>query len=251
MDCSLNMVNPVILFNFRVCETWIVLYYSICFEMSTIETKEGKIYLRIRNTCGLLGVLLPYVALFSAYLAEHPSPDWWWSISATYYLSSAMASILVPACIVMICYIGYDRQDDIVTTLSGIFGILLVLFPCKVSWIPDGTPVGFFSIPIEISHIIHTVSSIIFFILLAYNVMFLFTKTNKKEMSKGKKIRNKIYRICGGAMFLFGLSFAVLMMFHIKGYLTIFVEIIMLNLFGIAWLVKGKAFQSIFHYKSE
>ena len=211
--------------------------------MQNYETKEGKMYLRIRNVCGLLGVLLPYVALFSASLAEHPSPGWWWSISATYYLTSAMSAILVPACIVLICYIGYDRQDNIVTTLSGIFGILLVMFPCKVSWIPDGAHVGFFSIPIETSHIIHTASAIVFFSLLAYNILFLFTKSNKKEISRGKMMRNRIYRICGIGMFIFEISFAVLMLLNIRGCLTIFVEIILLNLFGIAWLVKGRAFR--------
>ena len=40
---------------------------------------------RARNYCGLLGMLLPWLALFSAGIAEHPSPTWWYSISATYY----------------------------------------------------------------------------------------------------------------------------------------------------------------------
>lgn len=211
--------------------------------MAFFDTKEGRMYLRIRNVCGLLGVLLPYVALFSASHAGHPSSDWWWSISATYYLTPAMAAILVPACIVMICYIGYDRQDNIITTLSGIFGILLVMFPCKVSWIPDGTPVGFFNIPIEISHIVHCISSILFFGLLAYNILFLFTKSDKETISEEKRLRNKIYRFCGIGMFIAGICFVILTLFHIKGGLTIVIEIIMLNLFGIAWLVKGRAFK--------
>lgn len=74
-------------------------------------TKEEKMYLRIRNLCGLLGMVLPWLALFSAGIADHPSSDWWWSISATYYQSPALVGVLVPASLVLMCYIGYDDVD--------------------------------------------------------------------------------------------------------------------------------------------
>ena len=44
-------------------------------------------YLRIRNLCGLLGVILPWLALFSAGIAERHNSEWWWSIS---HLAQAM-----------------------------------------------------------------------------------------------------------------------------------------------------------------
>ena len=86
-------------------------------------TKEKKMYLRIRNLCGILGVVLPWLALLSAGIAEHPSEEWWWSISATYYQSPALVGVLIPACLVLITYVGYDKLDNIITTLSGIFGL--------------------------------------------------------------------------------------------------------------------------------
>ena len=101
-------------------------------------------YLRIRNLIGILGVILPWLALFSAGIAEHPSDQWWWSLSATYYQSPALVGVLVPACIVLLSYIGYDRTDNIITSLSGLFGLGIVLVPCSVSWLEKGTPVGFF-----------------------------------------------------------------------------------------------------------
>ena len=62
--------------------------------------KERKMYMRVRNLCGILGVVLPWLALFSAGVAEHPSTEWWWSISATYYQSpaggSTMSSLVSP-----------------------------------------------------------------------------------------------------------------------------------------------------------
>ena len=78
-------------------------------------------YKRIRNVCGFLGMILPWLALFSAGIAEHPSEKWWYSISATYYQSPALAAILASASIVLMCYDGYTFIDNLVTTISGVF----------------------------------------------------------------------------------------------------------------------------------
>ena len=203
--------------------------------------KERKMYMRVRNLCGILGVVLPWLALFSAGVAEHPSTEWWWSISATYYQSPALVGVLCPASLVLISYIGYNSLDNWITTLSGIFGLGVVLFPCRVSWIPDGTPVGFFQIPIEISTHLHTVCASLFFLLIAFNSFFLFTKSGG-EMTDRKRIRNRIYRIYGAGMLFFELVFALLTLFDAPGYCVMIVEIILLHLFGFAWLTKGEAF---------
>ncbi len=205
------------------------------------KSKEVKMYLRIRNLCGLLGMILPWIALFSAGIAEHPSPEWWWSISATYYQSPALVGVLVPAAIVLISYIGYDDKDNIITTLSGIFGLGIVLFPCKVSWIPAGTPVGFFQVPMEISHIIHSCCAAIFFTLIAINSIFQFTQSGG-AMTVQKIKRNHIYRACGWGMIILLGIFAIIKLIGAPGYLVMIIEILLLSLFGIAWLVKGEAF---------
>lgn len=206
------------------------------------NNKETKMYLRIRNLCGFLGMVLPWIALLSAGLTAHPSEQWWWSISATYYQSPALVGILVPASLVLITYVGYDRLDNIITSLSGVFGLGIVLFPCKVSWIEPGTPVGFFQVPMEISNILHASCAVIFFLLLAYNSAFLFTKTGS-DVTKRKLIRNKIYKVCGWGMLAFEVVFAIVKVFKAPGYSTMIVEIILLSLFGISWLVKGEAFK--------
>ena len=203
--------------------------------------KERKMYMRVRNLCGILGVVLPWLALFSAGVAEHPSTEWWWSISATYYQSPALVGVLCPASLVLISYIGYNSLDNWITTLSGIFGLGVVLFPCRVSWIPDGTPVGFFQIPIEISTHLHTVCASLFFLLIAFNSFFLFTKSGG-EITDRKRIRNRSYCICGAGMLFFELVFALLTLFDAPGYCVMIVEIILLHLFGFAWLTKGEAF---------
>ena len=210
--------------------------------MDTDNTKEKRIYLRIRNLCGLLGIILPWLALFSAGIVRpHPSEEWWWSISATYYQSPALVGVLVPACIVLISYIGYNKWDNWITTISGIMGLGIVLFPCNVSWIADGTAVGFFQVPIQISNIIHTVCAALFFILIACNSIFLFTKSDG-IMTDRKRIRNRIYRVCGIGMLVLEVAFAVVMLCGAPKFCIMIIEIILLHLFGISWLVKGEAF---------
>ena len=176
--------------------------------MAILSTKEVRMYLRIRNLCGLLGIILPWIALFSAGIVLNKPEGWWWSISATYYQSPALVGVLVPACIVMMSYIGYDWKDNLITTLTGLFGLGIVLFPCKVDWIADGSAVGFFQLPIEVSQIVHTA----------------------------------IYRICGWGMIGFEALLVVLVLLGAPGWVVMVIEIFLLHLFGFAWLVKGEFF---------
>jgi len=211
--------------------------------MSISSDKGKKSYLKIRNQCGILGILLPWLALFSAGIVEHPDPSWWWSISATYYLSPVLAAVMMPVALVLFNYIGYDKLDNIVTKLCSLFALGIVLFPCKVSWFEAGTKVGFFQIPIEISGILHSVCSVSFFGLMAFNSIFLFTKSKPgNEITKMKKIRNMIYRICGSCMIILAiLAFATSLKILPKSSMMV-IEILLLNIFGLSWLVKGEFF---------
>lgn len=209
--------------------------------MASKSTKEERMYLRIRNLCGLLGIILPWLALFSAGIADHPDDQWWWSISATYYLSPALVGVLVPACIVLMSYIGYDHVDNLLTSAAGLLGLGIVLFPCKVSWVPDGTTVGFFQIPVEVSNYFHLGCAAVFFILIACNSLFQFTRSGE-TMTDRKVLRNKIYRFCGYGMFVTLVAFVVARLLGAPGYSVMIAEIILLHLFGFAWLVKGEAF---------
>ena len=199
-------------------------------------------YLRIRNLCGLLGILLPWIALFSDGLKlDKPAPSWWWSISATYYQTDALVGVLVPASIVLMSYIGYNFRDNLINTLTGLAGLGIVLFPCKVDWIPDGSPVGFFQLPIEFSHKIHSVCAVLFFLLAAINMLCQFTR-HGTTMTDRKKVRNAIYRICGWGMLGLLALLVGLVLLNVPGWVVMVVEILLLHLFGFAWLVKGEFF---------
>lgn len=198
-------------------------------------------YLRIRNLCGLLGILLPWIALFSAGIKLGKPEGWWWSISATYYQTDALVGVLVPACIVMMSYIGYDRTDNFITTITGLFGLGIVLFPCKVDWIPDGSPVGFFQLPIEFSHLLHTGCAALFFLCAALNTLCQFTR-HGLTMTDRKRVRNRIYRICGWGMIGLEAFLVVSSLLGAPHYFVMITEILLLHLFGFAWIVKGEFF---------
>lgn len=197
---------------------------------------------RIRNFAGFLGMILPWIALVGTTIFAKSQPktipsDFWetLSISETYYLTPALAGILTTAAVVLMCYKGYDWRDEIVTTLSGIFGLMIVIFPCECPISPN--IVGFFQLPVCISNIIHTAAAVIFFILLAINSMFLFTlgESNTKQ----KHIRNIIYKICGIGMFCTLPLLIIPIQFPAKIFI---IETIALTFFGISWLVKGQIF---------
>ena len=196
---------------------------------------------RIRNLAGFLGMILPWISLIGAIIVSNTTgvPAEFWptlSISATYYICPALTGVLTAASVVLMCYDGYNLRDNIVTTISGVFGIMIVLFPCACT--VSGEMVGFFQLPVAISNTIHCASACAFFILLSINSLFLFT-LGEKEPTKQKKIRNIIYRVCGIGM----LCALILMVLPVSFFAKTFVvEAIALTFFGISWLVKGQVF---------
>ena len=196
---------------------------------------------RIRNLAGFLGMILPWISLIGAIIVSNTTgvPAEFWptlSISATYYICPALTGILTAASVVLMCYDGYNLRDNIVTTISGVFGIMIVLFPCACT--VSGEMVGFFQLPVAISNTIHCASACAFFILLSINSLFLFT-LGEKEPTKQKKIRNIIYRVCGVGMICALILMVLPVSFFAK---TFVVEAIALTFFGISWLVKGQVF---------
>ncbi|MBR5412469.1 MAG: hypothetical protein IK114_05445 [Fibrobacter sp.] len=210
--------------------------------------KANKIWLkRIRVFAGVLGMMLPWIAMLGAFIVSKQSPDiikdGFWkelSISETYYVTPALAGILTTAAVILMSYKGYNLLDHAITSISGVFGILIVLFPCSCPMAKGETLVGFFQLPASTSNTIHCTSAVIFFLLLAFNSIFLFTKDGgdeKQELTKNKRIKNIIFRVCGigmlGGMALVFASFDA----------HIFVaEAIALTFFGVSWLVKGEVF---------
>lgn len=196
----------------------------------TVDTK------RMRIMIGALGMMLPWlVALITLGIPQ--------SISITYYSVFAVGTFMVvlgSAGILLINYKGYSRIDDISATIAGVFGLLICVFP--MTYLDDpNIPTGVFHLRSDISNIFHSISAIGFFGVLAYMSFFLFTKTSG-EMTKQKKIKNIIYRVCGIGMMV---SFLLFLLNLIPGFdcycLTWIIEAIALFFFGTSWIVKADA----------
>ncbi len=195
----------------------------------TVNTK------RMRIMIGALGMALPWlVALITL--------SWPQSISITYYSLFAVGTFMIvlgSAGILLINYKGYDKTDDITATIAGICGILICIFP--MTYLPDPSiKTGILHLPSNVSNIFHCISAFGFFGVLAFMSFFLFTKTSG-NMTKQKKIKNIIYRVCGigmiGSFLLFFLQFIPNAPYN----LTWIIEAIALFFFGISWIVKSDA----------
>lgn len=208
--------------------------------MKSIDT------IRLRATCGWLGLLLPWIvlilcAVFGCAPGDHIFPD---SISATYYFDPTITPFMIilgSSGILLMCYRGYTWVDDLINTLTGIFALCICLFPCFNGGRGN---IGTFQVPVGISGWVHNISAALFFILLAYNCIFLFTKSSG-EKTRNKKIRNIIYYICGGGMLVSLITLVIFMPMGIYA-LTWWVEAIALMFFGIAFLTKADIYPWLF-----
>lgn len=196
--------------------------------------------IRLRVVVGAAGMLLPWiVTLLVGYI-----PD---SISATWYTNAGTVFMIIlgSASALLICYKGYDPVDDILLTCSGIAGLGICLFPCSLNSYSH-EKVGTFLVDMQVSNLIHCACAVVFFALLAYNSVFLFTKSSGEITSK-KRARNIIFRVCGVGMLA---SFAILLLpdFRIKVWLT---ETFALTFFGVSFLTKANVTPLFFADKRE
>ena len=211
---------------------------------------------RLRATIGWLGMLLPWIVLFLSGVYGYGFPD---SISATYYLPTCITPFMIilgSAGLLLFSYKGYDKQDDIICTVAGVFALGICLFSCGTEdlverWIEivDLTRVGTFQITPKTSGIIHNICAVGFFGLLAYNSIFLFTKTGG-NMTENKKKRNVIFRVCGVGMIVSFLAIVPVSIFEWWGGVWI-IEAIALAFFAISWLTKADIYPWLFADKKD
>lgn len=187
---------------------------------------------RLRCFIGWLAFILPWIVVLL--IGRFPQ-----SISSTYYTNAGAVFMIILGAdsVFLMFYDGYDKKDDILNTIAGIFGLLICLFPC---W-TDAEKVGTFQVPVGVSATIHNISAVVFFVILAYVSLFQFTKSNG-NMTEKKKKRNVIYRVCGVGMIA---SFSILLLpsFYIQVWLT---EMFALTFFSVSWWTKANAYKLLF-----
>jgi uncharacterized protein (DUF1330 family) len=202
-------------------------------------------YKALRRAVGILGISLP-VLLIAGSMLFGGCMEVQSSISAYYHtnMRNIFVGIICAIALFLFSYKGYDRRDAIAGRLACIFALGVAFFPTSVSeplskCIPGCINNGCLST-------IHFISAALFFLVLSYFSICLFT-IKKEPVSKRKILRNKLYRISGYGM-LACLALIALYAFWLKksipalqDYDPIFwLEFLALWLFGGSWLLKGE-----------
>ncbi|HEX2957860.1 MAG TPA: hypothetical protein VHO70_13575 [Chitinispirillaceae bacterium] len=209
--------------------------------------KQGHVvisYKNLRRLIGILGIALPVICLAGFLFTGVTIQP---SISHYYYTNvrDAFIGILIGVSMFLITYDGYTKTDDWITNFTGFFGFGIALFPCLYLVNPS-MHVGFFNLSSNVSDYIHLTCAVLFFALLAYNSIFLFTKTGSGgKMTANKKKRNVLFVICGAVILaalltLFVLRWTLGEVVYNSKPIVFTLESVMLIAFGVSWLVKGE-----------
>lgn len=190
-------------------------------------------YLTLRKVVGVLGIALPvvvYVWGVGLTGAWGPLP----SISDYYSLRTrdAFVGILFTVAWFLLTYRGYDRRDDWAGNLACVFALGVALVPS-------------ISGASHLQIVLHTIFATALFLVLAYFSFCLFTRSGPVQTEK-KKIRNKVYRVCGvvivACIVLIGVYGLFLRDTGLARLRPVFVlETVALWAFGLSWFVKGEA----------
>jgi hypothetical protein len=201
------------------------------------------VYKLIRLNVGILAVILPIISILFGLLGNN-SQHWYYSISATFYSNSGpiMVGILCSAAMFLISYGIVNPYkywlDSLSSIISGICFLCIAFFPCGDT---ELSHVGILHIPTRISAIIHNSTAALGFISLAVIVGACFTKT--VSITKQKRNRNLIYKICSTGMIIVMVIFLIgsITGLNSRGPLILIYETILLWLTGFAWFTKAGA----------
>lgn len=187
-----------------------------------------------RFMLGVICGLLPIACLLFGLLGEIRGinyPEWYNSISATYFANSNMCMIgaLCLCAFFLFTYKGYDLGDKAYTLVAAVSALLIVACPCGAAPMDY---MGLFALPTKLSDFIHMVAAIALFGSFALMTLTQFTKG-------GHKKRNRIYRTCGWTMLAFMAVVALATVFDWPGYMTMICETGMLWAFSVAWIIKS------------
>jgi peptidoglycan/LPS O-acetylase OafA/YrhL len=207
------------------------------------EAKDPLVrsYLELRSAVGWIALGLPLALLLSSWLlpGEHGIPA---SISAYYYtpMRNVLEGSLCAIGFFNLCARGYEWRDE----LAGIVSALCAL---GCAFCPTFPPGGGTLLQ-ERMGTLHNYFAELFFITLAIMCLVLFRSTAaNRTRTRNKRRRNLVYTVCGLVMGVCGLFDFICHNMrpipHIGPLGSIFLcEMIALEAFGVAWLVKGKTF---------
>jgi hypothetical protein len=233
------------------------------------NTDDSRVvsYRTIRKAIGIIGFLLPFVLILGKiYWFEDPGIQD--SISGYYYtdMRDVLVGSLCATGVFLISYRGYDATegprlkrllgtytDNLASTIAGIGAIGVALFPTQPTSATLAQLAGRKSYAG-----VHVVSAGVFFILLAYILIWRFTDHGPSEAEPGSEEErriaetsrrrcNVIYIVCGCAILL---SLALIVVawripggsFSWQQYSVLVLETVAILAFSIAWFLKGSEY---------
>ncbi len=205
-------------------------------------------YRRLRRTIGYLGVFLPVVLIILSFI-DYFDTALQESISNYYYtnLRDIFTGTLSAVGFFLICYKGHRnlsiwKNDQVLTNIAGIMALGIAFVPVN----PDFADQKIYSlIPytyLWLGWLHYGFAALLFgiFSLLAINVFTIGQRENK-DLPVSRLNENNIYRFCGITIIILMILVPVSASFKLFEYSTLILESLALLLFGIAWLIKGRA----------
>ncbi|MBI2966218.1 MAG: DUF998 domain-containing protein [Bacteroidetes bacterium] len=222
-----------------------------------MENKKGNVddiivsYTALRKAIGILGIMFPVILIAGAYIMQFCEPIQS-SISCYYHtvMRNVFEGVLWVFAVFLLFY-RYEKTDNVATTAAGFCALGVALFPtlvrncstcdylCSSSCMTENCR--------EVIGRFHLTFASLFFLILSWISLFLFTKTDKTKKPTLMKIRrNRVYIVCGIIMLvcivLIGIYFLCLKTKYPwldKCNPVFWLEAAALWSFGISWIVKG------------
>ena len=209
--------------------------------MKNIQFYNLFAYRRLRRAIGYLGIFLPSILVLLS-LFKFFSTKIQPSISHYYYtnLREIFTGTLCAVGLFLICYKGNGnrsilKNDNILTNIAGFMAFGVAFIPTDP--ISDSclkcTLINF-----SLTWLHYGFAAVLFFIfaMLSINVFTIGQQPNT-DIPVSMFNENKIYRFCGYGILLC----IVLVPFKLFPYSTLVFEALALLLFGVSWLIKGRA----------
>jgi hypothetical protein len=207
-------------------------------QVFTPKPPDARIvsYLTFRKLIGILGMSLAPILIIGTFLTDHSTvilP----SVSAYYYtgMRDELIGIICGIAFFLSCYHGLWWVDSLLSKVAAVAAFGIAFFPTSAT--DDKS---------DILSKLHYISAAIFFAVLACMSLFLFTKSDPSgHMTRQKRIRNRIYRVCGIVIVVAAIAIPICQRDGIREHIrflkpTLILEIIALEAFGFSWLVKGE-----------
>lgn len=205
-------------------------------------------YRRIRRAIGYLGIFLPIVLVILSFI-DFFDTDVQPSISHYYYTNfrEIFTGTLCAVGLFLIRYKGHGnssiwKNDNLLTNIAGIMAIGVAMVPTNPEVITQKiyTLIPYPDAWLGALHYGFAGMLFLIFSLLSINV---FTIGHKHEANTPQSVvnENNIYRFCGYSILVFIIMVPVSAKFKLFPYSTLTFEALSLLVFGIAWLIKGRA----------